>query len=206
MNQPFLRSIWRRTHCGWQCQAFNICISACLAASQLEVMLLEEGNKVWWMKEAQGGLGTPVPVTYRLPDLYSCTEVHIHPAQSSLLPLIRHLTNVERAPWKLKCGFFSTLVNSETWNFSTPTRETAGLEPRLASLSCSCVHIKYDQSASCSVAMASLTRDELYTPGNCLVSSTLYSLKLRFVMAVYCSSRKETNTLDLKKSPGLAQR
>lgn len=145
-------------------------------------------------------------VTYRLPDLYSCTEVHIHPAQSSLFPLIWHLTNVERAPWKLKCGFFSTLVKSETWNFSTPTRETAGLEPRLASLSSSWVHIKYDQSASCSVAMASLTRDELYTPGNCLVSSTFYSLKLCFVIAVYCSSRKETNTLELKKSPGLAQR
>lgn len=206
MNQPFLTSTYRRTHCGGQCQALNICISACLAASQLEAMLLEEGNKVWWMEEAQGGLDTPVPVTYRLPDLYSCTEVHIHTALSSLFPLIWHLTNVERAPWKLKCGFFSTLVKSETWNFSTPTRETVGLEPRLASLSSSWVHIKYDQSASCSVAMASLTRDELYPPWNCLVSSTLYFLKLSFVVAVYHSSRKETNTLDLKESPELAQR
>lgn len=163
MNQPFLRSTYRRTHYGWQCQAFDICISACLAASQLEVMLLEEGNKVWWMEKAQGGLGTLVPVTYRLPDLYSCTEVRIHPAQSSLLPLIWHLTNVESAPWKLKWGFFWTLVKSETWNFSTPTRETTGLEPHLASLS-SWVHIKCDQSVSCSVAMASLTRDELYPP------------------------------------------
>lgn len=64
---------------------------------RLEVMLLVEGNKVWWMEEAQGGLGTLVPVTYRLPELYSRTEVRIHPAQSLLLPLIWHLTNVESA-------------------------------------------------------------------------------------------------------------
>lgn len=169
-------------------------------------MLLEEGNKVWVDGRSPGWAGHTGSCHLQIARSVLLHRGSHTPSPVFATPFDMAFNECRTCPMKVEMWFL--LNTHKVWDMEFLHSHKRDSRVR-ASPCFSLFLLSAHKISSVGILLSChgfFDKGWTLPPWNCLVSSTLYSLKLRFVIAVYCSSRKETNTLDLKKSPGLAQR